>query len=131
MNRFSLVLLLAIPGWFQLAAQEFSGYFGQHQLRATIDVLLGGKRQRQQPEEYKMSAGFPSCGIPTWKFNDYFMRAELLYSQKGTDYNYNTSLSGYCIPKMTSPSMPPETGILPFHYQLLYRHPFMVGATAG
>ena len=90
MNRLSLVLLLAIPGWFQLAAQEFSGGFRAGINFATIDGPLEVSDSGSDLEEYKMSTGFHVGATANLKFNDYFgLRAELLYSQKGADYNYN------------------------------------------
>ena len=90
MNRLSLVLLLAIPGWFQLAAQEFSGGFRAGINFATIDGPSEASDSGNSLEEYKMSTGFHVGATANLKFNDYFgLRAELLYSQKGTDYNYN------------------------------------------
>ena len=90
MNRLSLVLLLAILGWFQLSAQEFSGGFRAGINFATIRGPLEMSDSGNDLEEYKMSTGFHVGATANLKFNDYFgLRAELLYSQKGTDYNYN------------------------------------------
>ena len=90
MNRLSLLLLLAILGCFQLAAQEFSGGFRAGINFATIDGPLEVSDSGSDLEEYKMSTGFHVGATANLKFNDYFgLRAELLYSQKGADYNYN------------------------------------------
>ena len=90
MNRLSLLLLLAILGCFQLAAQEFSGGFRAGINFATIDGPSEASDSGNSLEEYKMSTGFHVGATANLKFNKYFgLRAELLYSQKGADYNYN------------------------------------------
>ncbi|MCB0558282.1 MAG: PorT family protein [Lewinellaceae bacterium] len=90
MNRLSLLLLLTVLGFFQLTAQEFSGGFRAGINFATISGPLEVSDSGNDLEEYKMSTGFHVGATANLKFNDYFgLRAELLYSQKGADYNYN------------------------------------------
>ena len=90
MNRLSLVLLLAILGCFQLTAQEFSGGFRAGINFSTIRGPLETSSSGSDLEEYRFSNGFHVGATANLFFNDYFgLRAELLYSQKGTDYNYN------------------------------------------
>ena len=89
MNRLSLLLLLTVLGFFQLTAQEFSGGFRAGINFATISGPLEVSDSGNDLEEYKMSTGFHVGATANLKFNDYFgLRAELLYSQKGADYNY-------------------------------------------
>lgn len=91
MNRLSLVFLaLAILGCSSLAAQEFSGGFRAGINFATIDGPLETDDSGNVLEEYKLSTGFHVGATANLKFNDYFgLRSELLYSQKGAEYDYN------------------------------------------
>lgn len=90
MNRLSLVLLLAILAHFPLSAQEFSGGFRAGINFATINGPSEMSASGNDLEEFRFSNGFHVGGTVNYFFNDYFgLRAELLYSQKGADYNYN------------------------------------------
>ena len=90
MNRLSIVLLFALLGCFQLTAQEFSGGFRAGINFATINGPSEVSNSGSDLEEYKFTNGFHVGASANYFFNDYFgLRAELLYSQKGTDYNYN------------------------------------------
>lgn len=90
MNRFLLVLLLALLTCFPLTAQEFSGGFRAGINFATIRGPLEMSSSGNDLEEYKFSNGFHVGATSNLFFNDYFgLRAELLYSQKGADYNYD------------------------------------------
>ncbi|MCO6478483.1 MAG: PorT family protein [Phaeodactylibacter sp.] len=90
MNRLSIVTLFALLGYLPLTAQEFSGGFRAGINFATIDGPLEMSAGGSELEEYRFSNGFHVGGTVNYFFNDYFgLRAELLYSQKGADYNYN------------------------------------------
>lgn len=90
MNRLYLLCLLATLGSFSLTAQEFSGGFRAGINFATISGPSEVSSSGSDLEEYKFSNAFHVGATANVFFNDYFgLRAELLYSQKGTDYNYN------------------------------------------
>lgn len=90
MNRLPIVLFFAILGFFPLTAQEFSAGFRAGINFASISGPSEMSSTGSELEDYKFSNGFHVGATVNYFFNDYFgLRAELLYSQKGGDYNYN------------------------------------------
>lgn len=90
MLRFSLVFVLALLSTMMLKAQEFSGGFRAGLNFTTIDGPLDSGADGAELEAFEYSNGFHVGAMGTLRFTDIFsLRAELLYSQKGSVYNYN------------------------------------------
>lgn len=82
---FALPLLACLP----LSAQEFSAGFRAGLNFATISGPLEMDGDGNELEEYTLKSGFHVGAMANLKFNDAFgLRGELLYSQKGAEYNY-------------------------------------------
>lgn len=71
-------------------AQEFSAGFRAGLNFSTIDGPSEMDANGNELETYELSTGFHVGGMANLKFTDIFsVRGELLYSQKGVDYNFN------------------------------------------
>jgi hypothetical protein len=74
---------------FIITAQEFSAGFRAGLNFATINGPSEMSAEGSELEEYGLGSGFHVGGMANLKFTDEFtLRAELLYSQKGVAYDY-------------------------------------------
>lgn len=84
----SLALVLCLIS-LTITAQEFSAGFRAGLNFATINGPSEMNASGSELEDYSLGSGFHVGGMANLKFTDEFMlRAEFLYSQKGVDYNY-------------------------------------------
>jgi hypothetical protein len=89
MRRISLLIAFALLGLLPLQAQKISAGFRAGLNFATISGPLEMDDNGNELEEFSYKSGFHLGGMVNVKFNDVFsLRAELAYSQKGTEYNY-------------------------------------------
>jgi hypothetical protein len=94
------VILLILCSFSLMAshAQEFSAGFRAGLNFSTFDAPSETDADGGNLEEYKLGSGFHVGGMANLKFTDEFgLRGELLYSQKGVAYNY-TGLSFWVLP---------------------------------
>ncbi len=90
MNLRLIIFILLLGFGTPLVAQTLSGGFktGLNFSRFEGDLIEGPSGE--QYESFSFSTGFHVGAIINLKFTDYFgLRGEILYSQKGSDYDYN------------------------------------------
>jgi hypothetical protein len=81
-------LLVAVSA--TLSAQEVSAGFRAGLNFSTLNADSEMDADGNELEEYELTTGFHVGGMVNVKFTDIFtLRGELLYTQKGVDYNYN------------------------------------------
>ena len=85
------VILLIVCSFSLMAshAQEFSAGFRAGLNFSTFNAPSETNADGGELESYSLGSGFHVGGMANIRFTDQFsLRGELLYSQKGTDYNY-------------------------------------------
>ena len=88
--RITLLFALSLSFSYGILAQEVSGGFKTGLNFSRFESDIAQDAMGNDLESYDFATGFHVGAIVNVKFTDYFgLRGELLYSQKGTDYNFN------------------------------------------
>jgi len=83
------ILLFFLLAGLTVQAQDFSAGFRAGLNFSTLNGPTETAADGSSLEDYSLSSGFHVGGMVSVKFNDAFaLRGELLYSQKGVDYDY-------------------------------------------